>query len=466
MPSLRSYHIVTYGCQMNDNDSEIMAGILESKGLEYVPSAEDADVVVVNTCVVREGAEERALGRVANLASAKKRGNCKVLAISGCMAQKDGEHLLKLLPNVDLVIGTRDLFKLGELIEHVVVSGERVVAVEDIDKPVFGGVQPVRRFSQVRGLVTVMYGCNNFCTFCIVPHTRGREVSRPVAEVVEEVRRLADEGYSEVVLLGQNVNSYYDKEKRANFADLLAAVNEVAGIKRIRFVTSHPKDCTRQLIEAIATLDKVCESIHLPVQAGSNRVLRRMKRFYTKEEYLNLLSSLRERVPAIAITTDIIVGFPDETEQDFEETYDLMERARWDSAFMFMYSPRPGTKAAEWIDSVPLEEKKRRLQRCITLQERISTEINAQLLGTVQSVLVESVSKKSEAQLMGRTRSDKAVVFTGPTSLIGQEVNVRITETFAHTLRGVLVSRGESSFDARVGSDKNGRRETIVKLGI
>ncbi|MGB9691948.1 MAG: tRNA (N6-isopentenyl adenosine(37)-C2)-methylthiotransferase MiaB, partial [Candidatus Sumerlaeaceae bacterium] len=411
-----------------------------ARGLVYEPAAEKADVVVVNTCVVREGAEERALGRVANLAAAKKQGTCKIIAVSGCMAQKEGHQLLDALPFVDLVVGTRDLFKLGLLIEQVFTSGERLVAVEDIDKPVFASVQPVRRFSQVRGLVTVMYGCNNFCTFCIVPHTRGREVSRPVGEVVEEVQRLAEEGYAEVILLGQNVNSYYDKQKRADFADLLAAVNDVNGIRRIRFVTSHPKDCSPRLIEAMATLDKVCESIHLPVQAGSNRVLRRMKRFYTKEEYLNLLEALRARVPCVAITTDIIVGFPDETEQDFEETYDLMQRAQWDSAFMFMYSPRPGTKAAEWADSVAQEEKKRRLQRCIALQEKISTEINAQLLGTVQKVLVESVSKKSDQQLMGRTRTDKAVVFNGSPALIGQEVHVRITETFAHTLRGILLT--------------------------
>jgi tRNA-2-methylthio-N6-dimethylallyladenosine synthase len=448
MPFPQSYHIVTYGCQMNDNDSEIMAGILESKGLRYCPSAEDADVVVVNTCVVREGAEERAVGRVTNLGALKRRGHEKIIALTGCMAQKDGEHLLDKLPYVDLVVGTRDLFNLGRLLDEFLHKGERVVAVEDIDKPIFLGAQPVRRSSTVRGLVSVMYGCNNFCTFCIVPHTRGREVSRPVEDVVNEVRQLVEQGYPEVILLGQNVNSYYDKARRADFADLLAAVNDVAGLKRIRFVTSHPKDCSPRLIEAMATLDKVCESIHLPVQAGSNRVLRRMKRFYTKEHYLSLLAQLRERVPGVAITTDIIVGFPDETDADFEETYELMKQARWDSAFMFMYSPRPGTKAAEWIDSVPLEVKKQRLQRCIELQERISAEINEGLLHTTQRVLVESVSKKSTQQLMGRTRTDKAVIFTGDPALIGQEVMVRITETFAHTLRGELVA-AESGLRAR-----------------
>ncbi|MCX7624850.1 MAG: MiaB/RimO family radical SAM methylthiotransferase, partial [Candidatus Sumerlaeaceae bacterium] len=306
MPFPQSYHIVTYGCQMNDNDSEIMAGILEARGLTYVPTPDDADVVVVNTCVVRDGAEERALGRLASLGAQKRRGANKIIAVCGCMAQKEGEKLLQKIPYVDLVVGTRDLFKLGSLLERHIQTEEPLVAIEDIDKPVFLGMQPVRRGSSVRGLVTVMYGCNNFCTFCIVPHTRGREMSRPVDDVLAEVRQLADLGYAEVMLLGQNVNSYYDKERRADFADLLAAVNDVGGIKRIRFVTSHPKDCSSRLIDAIASLDKVCESIHLPVQAGSNRVLRRMKRFYTREDYLALISELRARVPGIAITTDII----------------------------------------------------------------------------------------------------------------------------------------------------------------
>lgn len=449
MPFPRSYHIVTYGCQMNDNDSEIMAGILEARGLVHVPTPEEADVVVVNTCVVREGAEDRAVGRIAHIVAQKRRGTDKVVIVCGCMAQKDGERLFDKLPHIDMVIGTRDLFKLNSLLDCYLETREPLVAIEDIDKPVFRGIQPIRRTSGVRGLVTVMYGCNNFCTFCIVPHTRGREISRPVSEIVAEVQHLAEEGYPEVMLLGQNVNSYYDKERRADFADLLAAVNEVQGIKRIRFVTSHPKDCSPRLIAAMASLEKVCESIHLPVQAGSNRVLRRMKRFYAKEDYLALVSELRARMPEIAITTDIIVGFPDETDVDFQETYDLMQQVRWDSAFMFMYSPRPGTKAAEWLDSVPLETKKRRLQMCIELQERISAEINGRLCGTTQKVLVESVSKRNEFELMGRTRTDKAVIFRGPTSLIGQEVVVRITETFPHTLRGELVEHAETNLNRK-----------------
>ena len=425
---------------MNDNDSEIMAGILESAGFQYCPEAEKADIVIINTCVVREGAEERALGRLTNLAATKRQSQ-KILVVGGCMAQKEGQELLEKLPFVDLVVGTRDHFRIHDLVQKVLERKEPLVAVDEIDRTEFPSELPVKRASSVRGLVTVMYGCNNFCTFCIVPHTRGREVSRPVADVVREVQKLVEEGYPEVILLGQNVNSYYDKASRCDFADLLARVNEVQGLKRIRFVTSHPKDCSPRLIDALASLEKVCESIHLPVQAGSNRVLRRMKRFYTCEHYLDLLAQIREKIPHVAITTDVIVGFPDETESDFEETYDLLEKARWDSAFMFMYSPRPGTKAAEWPDSIPLEEKRRRLQLCIARQEQISLEINQRLVGTVQEVLVESVSKKSDRQLMGRTRTDKAVVFDGDRSLIGKEVSIRITEAFSHTLRGVLTEK-------------------------
>jgi tRNA-2-methylthio-N6-dimethylallyladenosine synthase len=291
-----------------------------------------------------------------------------------------------------------------------------------------------------------MYGCNNFCTFCIVPKTRGREVSRPVSEVIEEVRQLADQGFAEVVLLGQNVNSYRDRG--ADFADLLAAVNDVSGIKRIRFVTSHPKDFSDRLIEAIATLDKVCDGIHLPVQAGSNRVLRRMKRFYTKDEYLGLLTRIRERIPTAAITTDIIVGFPDETDADFEETYDLLERARWDSAFIFMYSPREGTRANAWVDSVPIEVKKHRLQRCLGRQEQIGAEIYRSMVGTVQEILVEGVSRRSELEMVGRTRGDKSVVFAGNSALIGQLAQIRITEAFSHTLFGELLPAHYNFADA------------------
>lgn len=430
------YAIVTYGCQMNDNDSEILAGILESRGFVRTGGEADADVVIVNTCVVREGAEERALGRLQAMKPLKTRNPEMVIAIAGCMAQKEGRTLLERVPHADLVVGTRDIFKIGHLVDEVRRTGERLLSIEDIDQPVFLDAQPVRRKSGLKGLVTIMYGCNNFCSFCIVPKTRGREVSRPLEEVRTEVQSLADLGYREVMLLGQNVNSY--RHNGRDFADLLEAVDGITGIERVRFITSHPKDCTDRLIDAMAHLPKVCENIHLPVQAGSNRVLRRMKRFYTKDHYLDLLARLRERVPGVTVTTDLIAGFPDETDEDFEETYDLLERARWDSAFTFMYSPREGTKSAQWHDSVPLEAKRHRLQRLAGRQEQISGEVNAAMLGQTVEVLVESVSRRSESEMMGRTRGDKCVIFAGEKSLLGQLAQVRVTDTHPHTLFGEL----------------------------
>lgn len=429
-----TYSIITYGCQMNDNDSEIMSGILEARGLRRVPSETDADIVLVNTCVVREGAEERAVARLQSMAPLKKKRPHMIIGVAGCMAQKEGERVLERVPTADLVVGTRDLFKIGNLVDEVVRTGERLVSINDVDKPVFLDAQPVRRKHGFKALVTIMYGCNNFCSFCIVPKTRGREVSRPLPEIVHEVTQLAGQGYKEVQLLGQNVNSYY--WEGIDFADLLAAVNEIPGIERIRFITSHPKDCGDKLIEACATLSKVCTNFHLPVQSGSNRVLRRMKRFYTKDHYLELVHKVRDRVPGATISTDVIVGFPDETDEDFEETYDLLEKARWDSAFIFMYSPREGTKAATWIDSIPLEVKKHRLMRCMGRQEQISGEINQTYLGTIQQILVENVSKRSEAEMVGRTMGDKSVVFPGSADLISKLVEVEITDTHPHTLFG------------------------------
>ena len=432
--SPQTYHIVTYGCQMNDNDSEIMSGILDARGLTRVATEQEADLVLVNTCVVREGAEERAVGRLAGMSTERKTRPGKLIGITGCMAQRDGDMVLKAVPHADLVVGTRDLFRLGELLDQAITTGERVIAIGDVDKPVFLRDEQVHRKHDIKALVTAMYGCNNFCTFCIVPKTRGREVSRPLPEIVEEVRRLVRMGYVEVQLLGQNVNSY--RWNGADFSDLLEAVNAVEGLRRIRFITSHPKDCPDKLLDAVAQLDKVCDNFHLPVQAGSNRVLRRMKRFYTKDDYLDLLARVRSRIPGASITTDLIMGFPDETDEDFEATYELLNQARWDSAFAFMYSPREGTKAATWRDSIPDEQKKHRLQRCIGRQEVISAEINQALIGSNVEVLVEGVSKRSEAEMVGRTTGDKSVVFAGTPEMIGHLVQVRVTGAHAHTLFG------------------------------
>ncbi len=433
----QTYCIVTYGCQMNDNDSEIMAGILEKQGLRRIENEQEADVVLVNTCVVREGAEDRAVGRVSSLSTVKRQRPDMVIGVTGCMAQKEGEQILKKLPHADLVVGTRDLFKIDELVKQAREQQGPVIATQDVDKPVFLGDQPVKRNHGQKAFTTIMYGCNNFCSFCIVPKTRGREVSRHPDEIVHEIDGLVRQGYSEVMLLGQNVNSY--RHLGVDFADLLGLVNQIDGLKRVRYMTSHPKDCSDKLIDAVASLDKICTNFHLPVQAGSNRVLRRMKRFYTRDEYLTLVQKVRERVPGATISTDVIVGFPDETDEDFEETYQLLEESRWDSAYIFMYSPREGTKSAQWEDSIPAEAKKHRVQRCIARQEIISGEINHQYIGQRLSVLVESVSKKRENEVLGRSMGDKCVIFPGDSSLIGTEVNVEIVDSHPHTLFGRIL---------------------------
>lgn len=419
---------------MNDNDSEIMAGILEKQGLRRIENEHDADVVLVNTCVVREGAEERAVGRVQSLSTVKKSRPGMVIGVTGCMAQKEGDQILKRLPHTDMVVGTRDLFKLDEIISQVRSGKQPVIATQDVDKPVFLGDQPVKRNHGQKAFTTIMYGCNNFCSFCIVPKTRGREVSRPPDEIVRELDNLVAQGYQEVMLLGQNVNSY--RHQGVDFADLLSLINQVHGLKRVRFMTSHPKDCSDKLIDVVASLEKICTNMHLPVQAGSNRVLRRMKRFYTRDEYMSLVRKVRERIPFATISTDVIVGFPDETDEDFEQTYELLEEARWDSAYIFMYSPREGTKSALWQDSIPPEIKKHRVQRCIGRQEVISGEINKTYIGQSHDVLVESVSKKRDTEVMGRTMGDKCVIFPGDSSLVGQTVSVEIVDSHPHTLFG------------------------------
>jgi len=433
----KTYCIVTYGCQMNDNDSEIMSGILEKQGLRRIENEQEADVVLVNTCVVREGAEERAVGRVQALSNIKKQRPEMVIGVTGCMAQKEGDGIISRLPHADLVVGTRDLFKIDDLVKQARTRREPIIATGDVDKPVFLGDQPVKRNHGQKAFTTIMYGCNNFCSFCIVPKTRGREVSRAPEEIVREITQLTRQGYQEVMLLGQNVNSY--RYQGFDFADLLGEINHIDGLQRVRYMTSHPKDCSDKLIDSVASLDKICSNFHLPVQAGSNRVLRRMKRFYTRDEYMTLVNKVRERVPGATISTDVIVGFPDETDEDFDQTYQLLEEARWDSAYIFMYSAREGTKSAQWQDSIPAELKKHRVQRLIGRQEVISAEINETYIGQRHEVLVESVSKKREHELMGRTMGDKPVIFAGDQSLIGSSLMVEITGSHAHTLFAKLV---------------------------
>ncbi len=436
----KTYSVITYGCQMNEHDSEIMEGLLQQRGLSKIKDEHEADVVIFNTCCVREGAESRAISRCQSLKSAKNGNDDKVIIMSGCVAQDQGQQLLEKIPHLDIVIGTRDYLRLPDLLDQYAVDGKRVVATEDIDQPLSVKITPVRR-DGLRGFVNIMYGCNNRCTFCIVPKTRGEEYSRPIQDIVDEVKEMADQGYREVTLLGQNVNSYMT-ENREDFSDLLHALNEIDGLWRIRYTTSNPKSCRDRHIKAVSECEKVMENLHLPVQSGNNRILREMKRAYNAERYRHLISLFREHNPQHSLTTDIIVGFPTETDEEFQETLDLVEEMRYDSAFMFMYSPRAGTVSAETMrDDVPLVVKKERLKRLIDLQEAISLEKNNAEVGQTHEVLVEGPARKDPDALQGRTRTDKRVVFKGQPRMIGNLVKVKITDNNSHTLFGEVETR-------------------------
>ena len=435
------YHIETYGCQMNVHDSEKLAGMLEEMGYKYTEDLEKADVLLFNTCAVREHAEVRVLGRVSQIKELKNRNPNLIIGISGCMMQE--KHIVEAIrekyPHVDIVFGTHNIYKFPELLWQALNSRVQVIDVIENTQNVIEGL-PIRRDSNLKAWVNIIYGCNNFCTYCIVPYTRGREKSRRSEDIIAEVKELAEKGYKEITLLGQNVNSYgKDLGGDINFAKLLYMLNDIKGIERIRFMTSHPKDISDELIYAMRDLDKVCEHLHLPVQAGSNKILKRMNRRYTREHYLEIIDKVRANIPDIAITTDIIVGFPGETEEDFLQTLDLVERVRFDGAYTFMYSKRAGTPAASMPDQVDDEVKKDRLIRLIELQNKISLEKSAELKGKVVEVLIEGVSKRDPNKLTSRTRTNKVVHFIGDESLIGKLANVKITETKAWTMQGELV---------------------------
>lgn len=442
--SQRAY-IRTFGCQMNEHDTEIMRGLLAGLGYDFTDDPEEADLILYNTCCVRENPERKVYGQVGTLRQLKERKPHVVIGICGCMPQQKEElpKLLDRLPHVDLIFGTHNIHRLPELLHRIETTGERVVEVWNEGGDIVEDL-PVRRESKFKAWVTIIYGCTNFCSYCIVPYTRGRERSRHPDKIVEEVIELGRTGCKEVTLLGQNVNSYgKDKDYGVDFADLLERLNDVPGIERIRFTTSHPKDISDKLIYNLARLDKVCEHLHLPVQAGSNRILQHMNRGYTREHYLQLVQKVREHVPGISLTTDLIVGFPGETEADFEDTLSLVEAVQYDSAFTFIYSPRAGTPAAKMPDQVPEDVKKKRIYRLIELQNEISARRNRQLVGQCLDVLVEGKSKSGENMLSGKTRTNKTVVFPGSSALIGEIVPVRITEAQTWSLTGECVLNQE-----------------------
>jgi tRNA-2-methylthio-N6-dimethylallyladenosine synthase len=457
----KTFRIVTYGCQMNEHDSEIMAGLLQGRGYQPVES-DDADILLFNTCTVRDGAEQRAYGRINTLVNLKKPGS--IIGVCGCAAQDQGLALLEKFPHIDLVVGTRDYVKIDALIDEVERTNQRFVSVEDIDQPLSLPTLPARR-SGLKAFVNIMFGCNNRCTFCIVPQTRGDEYSRPLKDIVTEVQELVAKGYREVTLLGQNVNSYVDAN-RADFSDLLHALNEIEGLWRIRYTTSNPKSARSRHLSAIAECAKVMENLHLPVQSGNDRILREMKRAYNISRYHYLVDMYRDLVPGGAITTDMIVGFPSETDEEFKDTLLLTEKVRYDQQFMFMYSPRKGTVAADTMrNDVPMEVKKNRLQQLIDMQEAISLELNQAEVGRVHEVLAENFARRGEGELYGRTRTDKPIVFPGTDEMVGKIVAVRVEAAWKNTLKGTplgIVTKFQNSLTDTVQYTPFGAAEPLV----
>ena len=432
-----NYHIVTLGCQMNVRDSETIAGMLDQMGMVPVPTREEADIIIYNTCCVRENAENKALGNVIWLKELKAVKPDLIIGVGGCMMQEPGmaDRVRTMYPFIDLVFGTHNLYRLPEYMYHVICERQRSIDVTSEDGSICEGL-PVRRNNAFSAFVNIMYGCNNFCTYCIVPYVRGRERSRDMSRIIDEAAMLRDQGVKEIMLLGQNVNSY--QGGGAHFAELLYQLDKL-DIPRIRFMTSHPKDISDELISCYGELKHLCHQLHLPVQAGSDRILKAMNRHYTRDDYIDTVRRIREVCPDIGLTSDLIVGFPGETLPEFEDTVSLVKQVRFDAAYTFIYSPRPGTVAARMPDDTPIEEKSRRIQLLIDAQQAITTEVCYNMIGMTEDVLVEDVSARDEGKICGKTGRGHMVNFEGSRDLIGRIVPVRITSAGKSTLRGELV---------------------------
>ncbi len=430
-------YIKTFGCQMNEHDSEWMLALLEECGYQETKRWEEADVILVNTCTVREKPEQKAYSIVGRFQQLKENNHDAIIGIAGCVAQQRGEGLLARMPTLDFVLGPGKIHKLPEILRDV-KSGERGVCAVGFENGCPTNL-PIPRTRQLRSYVTIMQGCDNFCSYCIVPAVRGRECSRPSDEVLAEIDALVQRGTKEVILLGQNVNSYAKNNPgELTFPRLLAKIDEIPGLERIRFTTSHPKDLTEELIEAFGTLEHLCEHFHLPFQAGSNAVLERMHRGHTREEYLAKIRALRKAAPQISITADVMVGFPGEDDDDFTQTLELVQAVEFDGFFSFKYSPRQGTRSAQWQDDVPPELKQWRLATLQELQREITLKKNKKLEGTVKEVLVEGRSRNSPHTMMGRTGCNRIVNFPGESGLVGELVLVKINEGLQNSLRGEL----------------------------
>lgn len=438
----KKYCVVTYGCQMNLHESEKISGILSGMGMTAVNEPENADVVVFNTCCIRDTAERRALGNIGKMKELKKNNKNLLIVVTGCMTQQNGfaENMKERYQYVDVILGTHNISDLENQIKIRLEKKKRVAAVLDTDGYIDDETTPVTRTSFPNAWVNINYGCNNFCTYCIVPYVRGRERSRDMKSIISECKKLINDGYKEITLLGQNVNSYGNDvpDENVNFANLLREVAKIDGKFRIRFMTSHPKDLTEDVVKAIRDNDKICNNIHLPIQAGSNSVLKNMNRRYTREHYLGLIEMIRRYLPNCGITTDIMVGFPYETEEDFLDTMDIVEKVRFSTAFTFIYSVRKGTKAAE-MPQIPYEIKQNRIKRLIARQNEITEEISKDYVGNVYEILVEGMQEKKNGYVVGRTESGRLVSAKGDESMIGEFKNVKITAVKNAQLLGEIL---------------------------
>ena len=432
------YYINTMGCKLNENDSEKISGMLTQMGYIETTKFEDANLVVFNTCCIRENAEEKVFGNLGELKNIKAKNNM-IICFAGCMSQEPHviEKIKKSYSQVDIIFGTHNIYKFPEMLYNKLDSQRRIFDVWNIDGEIFEGL-PIKRNGETSASVTIMNGCNNFCAYCIVPYTRGRERSRSPRDILREIEELAKEGYNEIMLLGQNVNSYNGGEGYG-FANLLRDIDKIEGINIVRFMSPHPKDFTDNVIDAIAECNSICKVIHLPLQSGSSNVLKLMNRRYTKESYLELVDKIRAKIPNVAFTTDIIVGFPGETEEDFADTLDVVKKVKYEQVFMFIYSVRKGTKAETMQNHVPEEVKSERFGRLKALADKLTEEENMKYIGTIQDVLVEGESKNNKDMLSGRTRTNKVVIFEGDKELIGKEIKIKITSQHIWFLRGSIV---------------------------
>lgn len=431
------YYILTMGCSLNENDSEKICGMLEEMGYQKTENQNNADIIIFNTCCIRENAEDKLFGKLGEVKKVhENRGT--IIAIGGCMMQE--KHILEKLnrsyPYVDIIFGTHTLHKLPEDIFNILENNTKIEDILDIDGKIYENI-PIKRTDSVKAQVTIMYGCNNFCSYCIVPYVRGRERSRKPEDILNEIKDLAKNGYKEIMLLGQNVNSYNGGENY-NFANLLKDINEINGIEIIRFISPHPKDFTDDVIEAIANSTKVSKCIHLPLQSGSTNVLKSMNRKYTKEQYLELVDKMKRKIPDLSLTTDIIVGFPGETEEDFEDTLDVVKKVGFEQVFMFIYSRRRGTVADQMKNQIPEDIKHKRFDRLKELVEKQIEENNDKYVGTIQKILIDGKSKNNENKLSGRTTSNKVVIIDADESYINKLINVKIVENCKWYLRGEI----------------------------